>query len=153
MCLSEATRRCQKLSRIISTVQFLQRVIWNWWRTDCVRMEKFPRTYVIGDPPEDPGRLARSKHWTWRFWRSNHLHVKCSTTSNGRIEEFHNNVFQIPNTSRIKRGDSRKDSGHSLDRETKRSGTELSVIHPERKLDSTATQMVVRFNETGHSVF
>ena len=25
-------------------------------------MEYFLRTYVIGDPPEDPGGLARSKH-------------------------------------------------------------------------------------------
>ena len=49
-----------------------------------------------------------------------------------------NNVFQIPNTSSVTWRDSRKDSGHSLDRETKRSGTGLSVFHPERKLDSTA---------------
>ena len=35
----------------------------------------FPRTYVVGDPPDNPERFARSKHWTWRFWRSTYLHV------------------------------------------------------------------------------
>ena len=27
-----------------------------------VRVEYFPRTYFIGDPPEDPKRPAKSKH-------------------------------------------------------------------------------------------
>ena len=35
----------------------------------------FPRTHFIGDLPEDPKRSARSKHWTWTFWRTDHLHV------------------------------------------------------------------------------
>ena len=48
-------------------------------RTDWVRVEYFPRTYLLhwrfGDPPEDPERPARPKHWTRKVWRSNHLHV------------------------------------------------------------------------------
>ena len=43
-----------KSSRRISTVLFVQRIAWNWWRTDRVRVEYFPRTYVIEGPPEDP---------------------------------------------------------------------------------------------------
>ena len=31
----------------ISTVQLLQRIGWNWWRTDWVRVEYFPRTCFI----------------------------------------------------------------------------------------------------------
>ena len=40
-----------------------------------------------------------------------------------------NNVCQIPKKSRSMRRDSRKDTGHSSAFETKRSGTELSVVH------------------------
>ena len=36
----------------------------------------FPRIYFIGDPPEDPKRPERSKHWTWKIWRTDHLHDK-----------------------------------------------------------------------------
>ena len=35
----------------------------------------FPKTHVIGNSSENPQRSARTKHWTWEFWRSNHLHV------------------------------------------------------------------------------
>ena len=47
----------------ISTVRFLQRIIWNRWRTEWVRVDDFPRTYFTGDPLEDPKRPVRSKHW------------------------------------------------------------------------------------------
>ena len=48
----------------ISTVQFLQRIRWNWWL----------RIYVIGFFFKDFKISARSKHWTWT--RTNYLRVK-----------------------------------------------------------------------------
>ena len=63
-------------TRIIWTVQFLHRILWNRRRTDWVRVEYFPGLNFIGNFPEDPKRPARSrKKWTWTFWRSNYLHV------------------------------------------------------------------------------
>ena len=40
----------------ISTNWFLQRNIWNWWRTDWVRVECVAGTYVLGNPPKHPER-------------------------------------------------------------------------------------------------
>ena len=59
----------------ISTVRFIQRIIWSWWKADWVRVAYFPMTYVIGNPPKNPERSASSKHWVWEIWRSSHLHV------------------------------------------------------------------------------
>ena len=73
----EANRRWEGQEERISTVRLLQRInIRSRWRTDWVRVEYFPRTCVIEKPPENPERSARSKHWTWEIWRSNHLQVK-----------------------------------------------------------------------------
>ena len=120
--------------------------------TDWVRVEYFARTYVIGDPQEDPERPARSKHWTRKVWRSNHLHVNVQWHRMDR-EEIQRNVFQIPNKSRITRRESPEDTGHSFALETISNGMELSVFSPEGKWVSTATQRVERFEETGHPVF
>ena len=49
--------------------------------------------------------------------------------SNGQRNEIQNNVFQIPNKSRITQRDSRKDTGHSLDLGMKRNGMELSQLY------------------------
>ena len=78
---------------------------------------------------------------------------QCSMISNGQRKEIQNNVFQIPNKSRITRRDSREDNEHStaLGDEKKWYGT-LSKT-PERKWDSTATKMMERFKETGHPIF
>ena len=43
--------------------------------TDWVRVEYFPELTSLGDLPEDTQRPARSKHWTWIIWRTDHLHV------------------------------------------------------------------------------
>ena len=64
-----------KSSEIISAVQFLQRITWNWWRTGWARVEYFPRTSFIGNLSDDPKESARSRHWTWTFWRTNYLLV------------------------------------------------------------------------------
>ena len=78
---------------------------------------------------------------------------QCSMTSNEQRDEIHNNIFQIPNKIRITRRDSREDTGHSSALEKKNGkGMELSVT-PEGKWDSTSTQMVERFKDTGHPAF
>ena len=55
----------------------------------------FPRPYVIGDPPEDPERLARSKHWTWEIWRSNHLHVNVQWHRMDKERKFRTMYFKF----------------------------------------------------------
>ena len=54
---------------------------------------------------------------------------QCSMILNGHRKEIQNNVFHIPNKSRITRRDSREDTEHSSTLETKRNGMELSVKH------------------------
>ena len=77
---------------------------------------------------------------------------KCSLTSIGGREAIQHNVFRIPNKSRTMRRDSRKDTGHSLDLVMKRICMELTVILLQEN-GITATQMVRRFEESGHPVF
>ena len=61
-------------------------------------------------------------------------------------------VFRIQKKSRITRRDSCKDTERSSVLETRKwYGTLLYT--PEGKWDSTATQMVERFKDTGHPVF
>ena len=43
-------------------------------------LEHFPRTCAIADSSEDPKESARSKHWTWKVWRTDHLHVNVIET-------------------------------------------------------------------------
>ena len=94
-----------KSSTIISTVQFLQRITRNWWRTNWVRLEYFPRTYVIADSPEDPDRRARLTHWTWRLCRSNHFQV-IDWTKRGNSEQC------ISNSEKVKKYAKRFSRGH-----------------------------------------
>ena len=102
----------EKPTRWISTAQFFKRIIWNWWRTDWVRVKKVLRTYFIEDLPEDPKRLERSKRWlSLRFLKIEPSSCQCSMTSVGRREEILKDVFQIPNKSRITRRVSREDIG------------------------------------------
>ena len=51
-----------------------------------------------------------------------------SMISNGQRQDVQNNVFQIPEKSRITRRDCREDIGHSSAPETKRNGMELTVV-------------------------
>ena len=56
-------------------------------------------------------RPAKSKHWTWEFWRTDHLHVNVQW--HRRRQEIQKDVFRIPNMSRTPRRDSREDTGNS----------------------------------------
>ena len=70
---SESKMECS--TRRISTVQLLRWIIWNGWRTDCVRVECFPRLASLEILQQTQRSPARSKHWTWKCWRTDHLHV------------------------------------------------------------------------------
>ena len=73
-------------------------------------------------------------------------------TSSGQRKEIQNNVFQIPNKSRITRRDSRKDNiPWTSKNEKKWWRTHNCTL--EGKWCSTATQTVNRFEESGHPVF
>ena len=102
-------------SNEISTVRFLQRLIWSWWKADCVRVEYFPTTYVIGNPPKESRKICKFKTLSLRYLEIESSSCRFSMTMNGQRKEIQNNVFQIPNTSRITRRDSRKGTGRSLD--------------------------------------
>ena len=51
--------------------QRFQRIIWNRWRTNWIRLVKFPRTWIIGDSSKDPRRSERSKNKARTIWRKN----------------------------------------------------------------------------------
>ena len=73
-----ASRSKCKIERSTSrlpTVQRLQRIIWNRWRTCRVRVEYFPRIHTIADSPQDSRETGRLSNKSRKFWRSNHLHV------------------------------------------------------------------------------
>ena len=110
------------INSTISTVQFVCRIIRNWWRADWVRVEYFPRAYLIGNAPENPGRSAKSRSWTSRTSGSNHLHVYVQRHRLDQERKFREMYFEFRSNQEL-RGDSRKVIGHSLDQETKRSGT------------------------------
>ena len=60
----------------------------------------------------------------------------------------------ISNSEQVKKYAKRYSRGHwSFLKERKRSFTEFSATHLKDTCDSSATQMVERFNETGHPVF
>ena len=75
---------------------------------------------------------------------------QCSMTSNGQRKKIQNNVFQIPNTSRITRRDSREDIGHSFNLALKRNGMELTVILLQEN-GISLPQIVKRFEQSGQS--
>ena len=84
-------------------------------------MECFPRTHVIGDPPEDPIELEVFKDRIIFMSMFNNI----EWTKRGNSERCISNA----NKSRMMRRDSREDTGHSSALEMKRNGMELSAIH------------------------
>ena len=116
-------KKMGKSSKRIATIQFLQRITWNWWEPIefewnifqglasmeiLQKIQKDLQDRNIG--PEDLKIESSS--------------CRCSMTSNGQREEILNNVFQIPKKSRSMRSDSRENTGHSSTLETKRSASE-----------------------------
>ena len=70
----ERKQRCNyKMGRSSGRIQNVP--LENCWRSSWIRVEYFPRIYVIADSSEDPGWLARTEHRAWNIHRSDHLHV------------------------------------------------------------------------------
>ena len=65
----------ERSALISPTVQRVPRINWNWWRTNWVRVEHFPRTHDIADSPGDSAQNCSLSNMYKRIWRSNHLHV------------------------------------------------------------------------------
>ena len=119
-----------KSNKRISTVQFLQRI------TEKLMQNRLSSSAIFSQ---------ELRHWRFSRRRSRktckidilNLRIlkiessscQCSMISNGERKEIQNNVFQIPNKSRITREDSREDTGHSSALEAKRNGMELTVVH------------------------
>ena len=83
-----------------STSMRMQRIIWNWWRTDWVRVEDFPRPYVLGSPQK---KIRKSNHlrvdvqWYWldekRKFRRMYFKFRTSQEQSG---EIHARALDIP---------------------------------------------------------
>ena len=126
----------------------------NWWasmRSNWIRVELFPRIFVIADSSRDPEWFATLEHRIGEVHRPDHLHVNVQRHRLDR-ERIRWNLYSEVKKSRNTRRDSRRDTGRFSVLETKTSGMELFVTHQKEKWDSAATQMVDRFKDTGHSV-
>ena len=91
--------------REILNVKTIERTSLSWTRSALSHMEYFPRTYVIGNPPENPWRPARSKHWTWEIRRTNHLHVDVQWCLMDKERKLSTTYFKFRTC--------RKNTGHS----------------------------------------
>ena len=87
------------------------RIIWNRLRTSWVRVEHFPRTHCSADSPSDSGQNGSLSSKSRRIWRSNHLHVFCSTTSIGPRMEFTTKMF-FSNSDMVRDYAKRSPLGH-----------------------------------------
>ena len=124
---AEANRRLEKSGNGISTFRFLQRITWNWWRTDWVRVEYSPgltSLEILQKIQKDlQDRNIEPKNFEDRII---FMFSDIEWTKKGKFRTMY---FIFGKRSRITRRDSREDTGHSLALETKRNGMELSVKH------------------------
>ena len=104
----------------------------------------FPRTYFIGDLPEDPKRLAKSKHWSWQFLKDKSSSCECWMTR--KFRKMHVEF----RTSRELREEILARTLVILrpKRRTKWHGTLSYTL--EGKWDSIAAEMVGHLKEIGH---
>ena len=96
-------RKC-KMERSTSrlpTVQHIQRIIWNRWRTNWVRVEYFPWTYNVGNPSKDSRQTGSLSNKSGRISRSNHLHVHVQRNWLDRERKFYRKFFEFRQRSRI----------------------------------------------------
>ena len=94
-----------------------------------VRVEYVPGTYLIGDPPKDPKRPARSKLWTWTFWRTDHLHVNVQWHRLDEERKFRQVYFEFRTSQELREEILCEDTGHSKAQPTNKNDTELSATH------------------------
>ena len=120
-------------TRIIWTVQFLHRILWNRRRTDWVRVEYFQDLTSLAIFQMIPKDLQDQKKLNLDILKVELFSCQCSMTLIGRRQQIQKSAFRILNTWRITRRGSREHTGQSEATETKRSGTELSTKHLKEK--------------------
>ena len=141
-----------KSSGIISTVQFLQRIIWNWWRIDSVRVEYFPRTHslevlqkILKDLQEQ--NIEPETYTDRSIFMS--MFNDIAWTKRRNSEQWFSNSEHVKNYAK------RCSQGHCAflgpGSELKWYGTQS--YPPEGQGESTANQMVKRSQESDHPVF
>ena len=72
---SRTSSRLERQKSMVFGNTLSQRIETIRWRTDGIRVEKFPRSLYIGNSqwcPKDDGRI---KVWTWAISRKDHRHV------------------------------------------------------------------------------
>ena len=130
LCLGKMNESKDAITRWEGQVEGFKNVsLENCWRSSWIRVEYFPRIYVIADSSEDPGWVARTEHRAWKNSQVGSSSCQCSTTSIGERKEMMEFVFRIQKKSRSTRRDAREDTGHFWVLETKRSGMELFLTH------------------------
>ena len=76
LCLGKMNESKDAITRWEGQVEGFKNVsLENCWRSSWIRVEYFPRIYVIADSSEDPGWLARQNIERGKIHRSDHLHV------------------------------------------------------------------------------
>ena len=70
-----SNNKMEKSSGRIQDVSSLQRIIRTRWRSSWIRVEYFPRIFVIAGFSRDPTGFEKKEHRTWRVHGPDHLHV------------------------------------------------------------------------------
>ena len=135
----------------IQNVSFLQRIAGNRWRSNWIRVEYFTRIFVIADSWRDPDCFAKAEHRTWEIYRQDHLHVNVQRHRLEKRKRW-NLYFEVSKSQGIRE----EILAGTLDVSWSWRRKEVvrnSSFTLEGKWDSTATEMVERFKDTGHPVF
>ena len=130
---------------------FLTQNCWESWEKQLNSSGIFPRIFIIADSSRDPAWFERGtlnpKRFTDRI-----IFMSMFNDIDWTRKEMMEFVFRIRKRSRNTGRNSRKDTERFWVLDTTRSGMELFLTHL-KKWDSTATQMVERFKDTGHPLF
>ena len=70
-----STNKMGRSSGRTQGVSFWQRIHRNRCRTSWIRVQYFPRIYIIADSSTDSEEFAEAEHQTWWSYRPDHLHV------------------------------------------------------------------------------
>ena len=127
----KANRSNNKMGRTsgrIQDVSSLQRIVWNRWRSNWIRVEYFPRIFVIADSSRDPSGIEKNEHRTSRVHGPGHLHVFVQRHRLDREEKWWDLYFEC-RKSRITRWDPCKDTGRFWIVDRKRSDMENPSTH------------------------
>ena len=129
----------------IQNVSFPQRIAGNRCRTNWIRVEYFPRIFVIADSTENPRKFCESGTWNLKNSPTGSSSCRCSATSIGQRKETMEFAVRVQKKSRKTRKDSRRDTRRFSVLETKGSGMELFLTHLE---ENGTLQPLKRWNDS-----